>query len=160
MSIDIPSKKVVQRAGEQLAHSQHLSEKDERDALQILSRWRSAHAFLINTFNIYFRAKVKKLNISSPVIAQRLKRTPSIIGKLKRFPGMQLHRMQDIGGLRIVLPKIEDVYRLYDEVRKSKTFKHQLELPPKDYIERPKQDGYRSLHQVVRYHPCSPMSWA
>lgn len=151
MSIIIPTKKSVRKAGEILAHKCDASQSEMLDAMKVLSHWRTAHAYPISTFNNYFRKKVKKLDYSSSVVAQRLKRAPSIIGKLKRFPKMQLDRMQDIGGLRIILPKVEDVYRLYDEIIKSKTFKHQLELPPKDYIKEPKTDGYKSLHQVIRY---------
>lgn len=34
---------------------------------------------------------------------------PSIIEKLNRLGGIELSRMQDIGGLRIVVPTIDDV---------------------------------------------------
>ena len=59
--------------------------------------------------------------------------------------------MQDIGGLRVIVDNINDVYRLHKLIDTSKRFKHQLELPPHDYIKTPKPDGYRSLHQVIRY---------
>lgn len=45
--------------------------------------------------------------------------------------------MQDIGGLRVIVATIADVYRLYDLIVSSKRFKHQLELPPHDYIRQP-----------------------
>jgi hypothetical protein len=35
-----------------------------------------------------------------PVVAQRLKKFPTIAGKLLREPGMKLSRMADIGGVR------------------------------------------------------------
>lgn len=38
------------------------------------------------------------------VVAQRLKRLPTIIDKLVRHPTMQLSYMQDIGGCRAIIP--------------------------------------------------------
>lgn len=42
-----------------------------------------------------------------PIVAQRLKRVPTIAGKLLREPGMKLSRMEDVGGVRAVLPSQE-----------------------------------------------------
>lgn len=126
--------------------------------MAILSQWRGLHSYPINTFQATLRSKVKKLKLKAPIIAQRLKRTPSIIRKLQRFPSMDLSRMQDIGGIRIVLSSIEDVYQLHDNIVNSKSrFEHEPLLPPYDYIKQPKEDGYRSLHQVFKYKsPSSP----
>ena len=74
---------------------------------------------------------------SGSLVAQRLKRTPSIVEKLRRFESMSLDRMQDIGGLRVIVPEIDNVYRLYRLIVSSKRFKYQLELPPHDYIREP-----------------------
>ena len=37
---------------------------------------------------------------------------PSIIEKLNRLGGIELSRMQDIGGLRIVVPTIDDIKKV------------------------------------------------
>lgn len=74
---------------------------------------------------------------------------PSIIDKLKRFEGMSLARMQDIGGLRAVVSTVKQVPSLEDNYRTS-TFKHEL-VSSNDYIEKPKESGYRSVHLVYRY---------
>lgn len=76
---------------------------------------------------------------------------PSIIGKLSRFQEMDLSRMQDIAGVRAILPTCKGVRELYKYVVSSSRFRHLPVLPPKDYISNPKSDGYRSVHQVFKY---------
>lgn len=151
MSLDVPSKSSVKRAGKTLIRDD-VTELDKHEAMALLSKWRSLHNYPINTFQATLRSKVKRLNLKSPIIAQRLKRTPSIIRKLKRFPAMSLASMQDIGGIRIVLATVEDVYRLHDDILNTKRrYDHHAIVPPHDYIAKPKADGYRSLHQVFKY---------
>lgn len=145
----VPSKKDVRKAS-QVIRSENQNPVEFMEAIELLSYWRSLHSYPINTFQAYLRTKVKKFHYSA-IVAQRLKRMPSITTKLQRFPDMQLDRMQDIGGLRVVLERISDVYNLHKSILESKRFGHQPELPPKDYIEEPKRDGYRSLHQVFKY---------
>jgi putative GTP pyrophosphokinase len=83
------------------------------------------------------------------IVAQRLKRARSVIAKLQRFPTMKLAQMQDIGGLRAVVSSVARVRRLEANYRES-AFKHKL-ASSKDYIDKPKSDGYRSIHLVYRY---------
>ena len=142
-----PSKKQVQKAGKTLAKTDSTAQ-EYHDAMAVLSYWRGLHGKPTGAFNALLRKQVTKLSLKNPIIAQRLKRTPSIIKKLQRFPNMSLATMQDIGGLRVVLASIDDVYRLHRAIIKSN---HTPLLPPYDYITRPKDDGYRSLHQVFKY---------
>lgn len=75
---------------------------------------------------------------------------PSIIEKLNRLGGIELSRMQDIGGLRIVVPTIDDIKKVHDRLlRKTSTLSLSNE---KDYIntDRPKTDGYRSVHMIFK----------
>jgi putative GTP pyrophosphokinase len=74
-----------------------------------------------------------------------MKRAPSIVSKLQRFDGMNLARMQDIGGLRAVLGSVSRVRKLEAMYRNSK-FRHVLV-----YIAHPKSDGYRGIHLIYRY---------
>ena len=71
-----------------------------QDDLSLFSEWRSSHAIL--TRELAKTLKRKKINNKNVVISRRLKRQPSIFAKLTRYPGMQLQRMQDIGGVRII----------------------------------------------------------
>jgi len=147
--IDVPSKNLVRQAGNALIERK--SSLTESEARDVLSRWRAAHVYPINTLQAYLRSTLKRNKFKDAIVAQRLKRSPSIIEKLKRFESMALDRMQDIGGLRVIVWSIEDVYRLHSLMTSSERFIHQLKLPPNDYIAQPKKDGYRSLHQVLSY---------
>jgi len=118
-------------------------------AREVLGNWRSCHGYPINTFQATLRAKLRALEFRNSLVAQRLKRTPSIVAKLRRFPGMELARMQDIGGLRAVVGDLDAVRRLERNYQKS-IFQHEL-VGQVDYIENPKESGYRSVHLVYRY---------
>jgi putative GTP pyrophosphokinase len=119
-------------------------------ARELADRWRACHAYPINTFQATLRVKLSDFE-QDPIVAQRLKRMPTIIDKLKRYPAMQLTTMQDIGGVRAVLGSVADVYRLADEYRKNTRFAHEL-IDEKDYIQNPRsEDGYRSLHLIYKY---------
>lgn len=77
---------------------------------------------------------------------QRLKRVPTIIDKLVRYPSMALVNMQDIGGCRAVCTNIAQLRRLEQRVRRRR--------PPVsefDYILKPKPSGYRAVHLIVEY---------
>ena len=86
-------------------------------ALGVIDNWRIAHAFPMNTFAVNLKRQV--LDIEGALVVQRLKRLDTICGKLMRYPDMELFRMQDLGGCRVILPTIADVYRV----------KERLEIP-------------------------------
>jgi ppGpp synthetase/RelA/SpoT-type nucleotidyltranferase len=143
------SRTQVNRAGAILIDPK-TSEEKLTWALHVLSNWRACHAYPINTFQATLRSKLKGID-STALVAQRLKRSPSIIGKLKRFSGMQLARMQDIGGLRTVVGSLTEARALEENYKAPNTsFKHTL-VTTKDYIKHPKSTGYRSLHLVYKY---------
>lgn len=158
--IPVPSRKAVNKAGKVLIKRHFFgSDQDIQEwlnAYSTFSTWRALHTYPIQTFLSNARRKIKKLGLDrKATIARRLKRIPSILAKLERFPSMELGRMQDIGGLRIILPTMKDVEKLhtdYLQSAKSKTkhFQHTISTA-KDYINNPKDDGYRSLHQVFKY---------
>ena len=75
------------------------------------------------------------------IVTYRIKRIDSIIGKLDRYPKMQFDRMWDIAGCRCILKSDNDVYRLY-ELLKKKLYIRKV----KDYISEPQPEGYKSLH--------------
>ncbi|MBN1473643.1 MAG: RelA/SpoT domain-containing protein [Syntrophaceae bacterium] len=105
----------------------------------------------MNTFQATLRLHLKRIDPRAKVIvAQRIKRTPAILSKLKRFDSMRLTQMQDIGGLRAVITSIKDVRNIQKIYSKLK-FNHEL-VCIDDYIEKPKDDGYRSVHMIYRYN--------
>lgn len=146
----VPSKNSVRKAGIILRRMEGTDEEIFQ-AIDILSDWRALHSYPIKSFRAFFERHIRQNSYDNPIIAQRLKRLPSIVYKLRRFPSMALERMQDIGGIRIILKDNNELERLYEEMMKAK-FPHKPILPPHDYISEPKPDGYRSLHQVYQYH--------
>lgn len=144
------SKTQVNKAGNILAYVTSESEiKDFEWAFEVLSNWRACHTYPINTFQSTLRKKIKDID-SEAIVATRLKRTPSIIAKLIKNRGMQLSRMQDIGGLRAIVNNIEQLNQLYDAYKKTR-FDHVFVEPVDNYVENPKDSGYRSIHLIYKY---------
>lgn len=84
-------------------------------------------------------------------IKSRVKSSDSIIKKMKKkglpltISGMMTN-IYDIAGVRVVCPFISDVYHVAHMLM-NQTDVEVLRI--KDYIENPKENGYRSLHLIV-----------
>lgn len=143
------SRSAVDRAA--LAIADPLTGPYDRElALAVVNNWRSSHAFPLNTLQMNLRRRAAGID-SDATVAQRIKRLPSIVGKIERYPDMKLSRMQDIGGCRAVLKDIDAVRELYGRYREGNG-RHLLERED-DYIEvKPKASGYRGVHLVYRYN--------
>lgn len=133
----------ISKAGKTLI-SEGVSVEEQASAFEVVNNWRAAHAFPIQSIS-----KRLEEEFSNALVVQRLKRIDSILGKLKRFPEMSLYRMQDLGGCRVILDTVEQVY---DAVTRFK----QMELPclikrEFDYLQNPKKSGYRSYHVVCLF---------
>lgn len=137
------SKKQIDKAGKTLTSKESL-QKEKEQALAILNNWRAVHASPLNTI-------MNNLTFSNPnaIIVHRLKRLDSIIEKLKRFPQMRLSKMQDLGGCRIILNSIEQVYDSISNYKSS--FSLYTLKKENDYIQNPKTSGYRSYHMVYQF---------
>ena len=85
------------------------------------------------------------------ICTYRIKRIESIISKLIRFPHMQVNRAEDIAGCRCIMTNTENVYKLFNKLQKIMD-RLSLEITGAvhDYIEKPKDSGYRSIHLNVR----------
>lgn len=140
------SKSKIDKAGELLKGFPN-SRNEMSEAWDILSNWRAMHAMPLDTFAKVLKTRAQKVS-EHAIIAQRLKRTPSILLKLSNHKTMRLSTMQDIGGLRVILETTEEVYKLLDLYKNSRS-KHAL-FSLDDYICEPKKDGYRSVHLVYK----------
>lgn len=85
-------------------------------------------------------------------IDTRLKSAESILGKLEKKDleltlGAACNNIYDIAGIRVVCSYIKDVYLIRDRIMAQDDI-HIMDI--KDYIEEPKENGYRSLHMVIR----------
>jgi len=117
----------------------------------VLENWRASHLYIINTFQANLRNRRKSFD-GSVVIAQRLKRRPTILDKLHREPGMSLSRMHDIAGCRLIFDDIESLRRFREGVQSSKAKHINISSDDRyDYIANPKNSGYRGVHDVYKY---------
>lgn len=139
----------MNKAGNILKEREKYSSSEIMWAEDVLTYLRIIHIPVLNTFQATLRTRMKR-NKYKGFVAQRLKRVSSIVFKLKRESSMQLSRMQDIAGMRVVLDSQRDLEFFKKEMENSK-MKHEL-LRAKDYIEDPKDSGYRGIHLIYKYH--------
>lgn len=83
-------------------------------------------------------------------IKARLKQPESIMKKVVKFGYektlQNLHKINDIAGIRIVVTYIHDLYEIANMLVKQDDVKL---LKIKNYVKNPKDNGYRSLHLVI-----------
>jgi len=143
------SKKEIARAGERICHCIQTNQPyDEKDTL-IMHEWRMLHLYPLQKITEYLEREAKDVN-KNALISSRIKRLPSITGKLIRFPEMKLHKMQDLGGCRAIVNDIEQVNKIKDRIL-NLTFMHELKRVD-DYIQKTKDSGYRSIHIVHAFY--------
>jgi ppGpp synthetase/RelA/SpoT-type nucleotidyltranferase len=142
------SRSFINRVGDVLADENSTTEAVE-SAVQTLSDWRALHLYPMNTFQATLRKYVNAVD-SKGIVAQRLKRTPTIIDKLRnRQQSMELGRMHDVGGLRAIVNNVQNVRKIENKFVNSRA-KHILKRTY-DYIAEPKDSGYRGIHLVYEY---------
>lgn len=96
--------------------------------------------------------KYRKLRCLIHHIDTRLKSAKSILGKLQKKDldltlSAACNNIYDIAGIRVVCSYIKDVYLIRDRLMAQDDV---MIMQIKDYIETPKENGYRSLHMVIR----------
>jgi ppGpp synthetase/RelA/SpoT-type nucleotidyltranferase len=172
-SARIYSKGRIDRAGGALVALSQMPDPDPLDfaeqferfnrreeEIRILDNWRACHAYPLQVVKMTLSNRAKRIDREA-LIAQRLKRRPSIELKLRDNPQMKLSQMQDIGGCRAVLANVQLVRQLvavYKEAH-AKSPRNRSDWDGSDdfdYIAHPKPDGYRSVHLVFRFQSPSP----
>lgn len=132
------SKTQIDKAGN-ILRSHKTNTLEYAEARAFVDQWRMSHERPMQRFNVTLRKK-RKMIYQDAVVARRLKRLQTIIDKISnRQQDMNLSRMQDVGGVRIVMQNIEQVYRMkrvYQEGSFSYKLKNKL---TRDYIEKPQK---------------------
>lgn len=122
--------------------------------MAVLDNWRAAHKYILNTFQATLRTRGRGTGI---VVAQRLKRLRTIFNKLERQPNMELARMHDVAGCRLIfgdITQLEEFRRSFHVARFAHVLRNQVD--DYNYISKPKSDGYRGVHDVYKYNVGSP----
>lgn len=145
-----PSKSSVRRAGSTVrAFSRGEAQLDQLNvALDLVGEYRATFSYPLLKVNNGLHGCLSRLHIDAEV-TQRLKRMSTIVEKLtSRESQLDLSRMQDIGGCRVVTESndISEARRMeawIDEVWGARVLRRS------DYLAHPRQSGYRALHVIV-----------
>lgn len=145
------TKKQVDKAGRCIRKG----EGDQEHAIKVIQNFRAAHLYPLQIIKNLIWKHVRKLDLlESATVVRRLKRLPTIIDKLQRSTldgktenAISLKRMHDIGGCRVILDSMNDLRRLNTSLDASRTV-HGVKVY--DYINSPKQSGYRGIHRVYK----------
>ena len=122
------------------------------DFIRLMSYYRCAMMEIetkLNVLNEEYKLQHDRNPINST--KTRLKSPLSIQGKLIR-KGLPLtlenieYHLNDVAGIRVVCSFPEDVYTIADALLAQDDI---VLLQRKDYIQQPKENGYRSLHLIV-----------
>lgn len=145
--IVLPSADEIDEAGRVLVslRNEPESEPEWLDAVHVVDRWRRAHSEPLRTFQANLRRRVKNRG----VVATRLKRLPTIIGKLERLQRLKLSQLQDIGGCRVIVGSANQATDLATNLVESR-IRHRL-LKLDDYISSPRSTGYRGIHLIYSF---------
>jgi len=141
------SRKAIGRAGTILQKDKYLTEEYSL-SLEVLSNWRASHIYPLSKIQNLLYKRAQKIDKKS-LIAQRLKRTPSIINKLKLMENSQLQRMQDIGGCRAIVTDMSKLYLLRDDIKQK--FSNHIFIKEDDYILTIPDSGYRGIHLIYKF---------
>lgn len=139
------SKSRVSKAGNAISTGTETAED-----IEVLENWRASHAYVLNTFQSNLRQRARGLEA---YVGTRLKRRSTIENKLRRFPTMQLARMHDIAGCRIIFSGVDELKEFRQSFHEAR-FDHKRRSADEDrwnYIDHPKDDGYRGIHDVYEY---------
>lgn len=140
------SKGEVERSGKILA-SPNSDPADYARAIDVLEYWKAAFQEPLDEMIAHLRHAI--VQDPEAVVVGRIKRNPAIIAKLRRNDNnFSLRTMDDIAGCRVVVPSIDVLREVHARIE---------ELPvltagksgARDYVRRPKADGYRSVHFIT-----------
>ncbi len=142
------SRNQIEKAGKLLI-TEDITEAERLYAQEVLDNWRACHSYPMNTFQVTLRWVARKFGRTA-IVAQRLKRTPSILNKLREQQHMSLKRMQDIAGCRAIVSDMKQVNDILNYYRSTATIDHEL-VKIDNYLIKPKKSGYRSVHLIYKY---------
>ena len=144
-----PSASQLRKAGS-IIRKHHRGEASAEEFLRSLATvraYRAEFAYPLVKLNNGLRGIIRRAGVSASV-TQRLKREPTIIEKLsERETGLDLSRMQDIGGCRVVVDSIDELRTVQSGI--ERLWSADIDTV-RDYIESPRESGYRAVHIVVR----------
>lgn len=143
-----PSKSRIDKAGRSLSHpGEETLESLELE--EVFDSYRASHLEPLSRTTLDLQRWLQGYG-GQYYIAQRLKRKPQIVRKLRRL-SVRLTQLQDIGGCRIIVDTNKDVDRLIGYVERNLSASDDLNLcRTTDYRDKGRdQTGYRSAHLII-----------
>lgn len=141
------SRNQITKAGKTILTAK--TDAERNNALEKINIWRTNHLHPLNVMKNALLRTTDKNKIEPVLVSQRLKRLTSIEYKLDLNASMGLGGMQDIGGFRAVLKDTKDLFKL-KKILDENNFNHKIKRVV-DYVEKPKESGYRSIHYIYIY---------
>lgn len=152
MKIDC-SKSQLKKVGEKLRHGAMLLPEEE----VWLATFRIGHRSIIEAFRNHHKQILGKSRWQDRRIlfASRLKKRQTLIDKLSaRQQKMDLTRMHDIAGCRLIFQNLSDLWLYRDSfsarLKKQSHFSLLSDESQYNYIQHPRVTGYRSIHDVYQ----------
>lgn len=137
------SNSAINRIGD--AIRQGKSANGYEESVAILNTWRESHGKILDEYYDRCVSLAEEIDKNNIIVAQRLKRLPTIIGKLNRFKNMRLSSMQDIAGVRIIANDMEQLHKIEKRIKR---WNYLVKIS--DYIVSPKASGYRGKHFIFK----------
>lgn len=128
------------------------SSENQEELKKLMAHYRCAIMEIETKFRVLdeeFSLRHDRNPISS--VSTRLKSRESLLDKLQR-KGLEVtaqnieNNINDVAGVRVICPFTDDVYVLARALARQNDIDI---IRIKDYIENPKENGYRSLHIIV-----------
>jgi ppGpp synthetase/RelA/SpoT-type nucleotidyltranferase len=143
------SKSQIDKSGRSLAFPKDELTEEDLELEALFDAYRASHLQPLSETTMELQQWLYNYG-SSYYIAQRLKRKPQIIRKLKRL-SVRLSQLQDIGGCRIIVEDNKGVDDLEKFVSQQISKKANFKIYKKtDYRDKGRDDtGYRSLHLIL-----------
>ena len=143
------SRNKINNAGKTLVNSNNELEIASSELL--IDEWRKLHSVPLDNIYEQIYSLLSSNNIPIYTSSRRLKRMVSIKRKLGLNPNMGLGGLQDIGGARFVIDNTESLNKAYQLLNKHSFSSFEFEKSY-NYIDNPKDSGYRGYHLVYKYH--------
>ena len=143
------SKTKIDRAGDAIARGAYRTDDEYIELEDAFDDYRKSHLQPLSETTLEIQGWLG--GYGKPYyIAQRLKRKPQIVRKLKRLRA-RLSQLQDIGGLRIIVPKNSDVDHLRKYLEQHVASRSHFKVKKlTDYREKGRDTtGYRALHLML-----------
>lgn len=141
----------MDRVGRALSTETYPSAEAWVDYEELFEEFRKRHLLPLTDVTLQLQSWLRDFGMKY-YLAQRLKRKPQILRKLRRLH-VRLTQLQDVGGCRIILEKNGDIDQL-EQFLTRQTKGSNIEIKRRaDYREKGRDDsGYRALHLILEHN--------